>query len=216
MKAFLQSHWKVVLAVNLVLGAFLWFLDSTDYSLRGTISDIVFPPTVFIIAVITLMTVPDIQKKRISKLICLPSLVGAGIHVLIGIIMIVPPFTLALLFSIDEIKSEVRIQQISSPDEKRIAEVYFRPVGAYSGGNGRVYVKVIEKLLPFVERDLLYIRVSHADEDTKNYLKWIDNDTLNISEINENLPIGTVEFEIPYAIAIPMNIVQFLIAIGTN
>lgn len=216
MKTFLQSNWKVVLALNLALGIFLWFLDSTDYSLRGTISDIVFPPFVFIVAIITLMAVPDIQKKRISKLVCLPSLIGAGVHVLFGIMMIIPPFTLALLFSIDEIKNEVQIQQISSPNNAQVADVYFRPVGAYSGGSGRIYVKVTNKLLPFLEREILYLRVSHADENTENYLEWIDDSTLYISEINEKIPVGTVKFEIPYAIAVPLNIVQFLIAIGTN
>ena len=130
--------------------------------------------------------------------------------------MIIPPFTLALLFRIDEIKSEVRIQQISSPDNKQIADVYFRPVGAYSGGNGRIYVKVSNKLLPFLERDILYLRVSRADENTKNYLEWIDNDTLHISEIQENISLGTVEFEIPYAIVVPINIAQFLIMVVTN
>lgn len=216
MRTFLQSHWKAVLAVNLVLGAFLWFLDSTDFSLRGSIPDIVFPPFVFIVAITTMMIVPDTQWKRVSKLFCLPSLIGAGVHVLFGIIMIIPPFTLAFLFGIDEIMSEVRIQQISSPNNKQVAEVYFRPVGAYSGGNGRIYVQVTDKFLPFLEREILYLRVSHADENTENYLKWTDNNTLYISEINEKIPVGTAKFEIPYAVAVPLNIVQFLIAIGTN
>lgn len=216
MKTYLLSYWKVILVVNLLLGVFLWFIDSTDYSLKGTISDFVFPPLVFIIALLTLLAVTDIRKKRSSKLICLPSLIGGGIHILVGILMVLPPFTLALLFGIDEINNEVRIQQVSSPDNSQTAEVYFRPVGAYSGGSGRIYVKVSNKLLPFIERDLLYLRVSHADENTKNYLKWIDNDTLYVPEIKEYISVGTVELETPYAIAVPINIVLFLIMIATH
>jgi hypothetical protein len=216
MKNFLQLHSKTILAINLILGIFLWFLDSTDFSLRGTIPDIIFPPLVFIIATATLVLVSDTQKRRTSRILCLPSLIAGGAHILIGLMMIIPPFTLALFFSIDEIKSEVRIQQISSPNSNETAEVYFRPVGAYSGGSGRIYIRIINNSLSFVERDILYLRVSHADENTKNYLRWIDDDTLYISEIKENISVGNIEFETPYAIAVPINFLRFLFFIFTD
>lgn len=211
MKPFLQSNRKLVLVTNLILGIFLWLLDSSDLSLRGTEWDIVFPPLIFVIALITILTMPNDQSRSISRLAYLPSFLGGGMHVLIGLIMIFPPFTLAFLFGLDEFKNEVQIQQISSPSNTKIAEVYFRPVGAYSGGSGRLYVKVVNKSVPFVERDILYLRVSHADENTENYLKWIDNDTLFISEIAENISVGGIKFETPYAIAVPINIGRFLI-----
>lgn len=68
--------------------------------------------------------------------------------------MFVPPFTLGGLFAFDELAGEKQIQQIESPDGRLTADVYFRGVGAYSGGNGRVDVRIRDRFVPFLERDV--------------------------------------------------------------
>lgn len=208
MKSFLQKQWKFALGINFLLGVALWIGLFTDVSLRGTISDILFPPVVAIIAIGTIQIIPS-EWKRISKIGLSLSYIGGCLFLLIGCIMLIPPFTLGFLFGISEITSEVRIQQIASPDDMRLAEVYFRPVGAYSGGSGRIYVRIRNRFLPFVERDIYYLRVSHADENTKNYVKWNDNNTLYISETNEQLSIGKVKSDLPTLAIVPLLIVGF-------
>lgn len=209
MKIFLQSHWKLVLAINLFLGISLWLGFFTDISLRGTIPDILFPPLVVVFAVATIRVVPT-ERKKLSKLAYIPSYIGGFLFLLMACIMLIPPFTLGFLFGVSEIASEVRIQQIESPNNSRIAEVYFRPVGAYSGGSGRVYIRVTYTYFPFLERDIYYLRVSHADENTRNYLQWIDNDTLYISETDEKIVVGTIKPDMPTLAIVPLMIIQLI------
>jgi hypothetical protein len=204
-----SQKWKVILGVNFALGFLLWFGFFTDYSWAGTIPDILFPPIVAVVGFISLLAARNARsksKRLASRLSCLPSLIGGGLYVVLAIILIFPPFTLGLLFAIDELANERLIQQDVSPDGSKVAEVYFRPVGAYSGGNGRIYVRVKYRLLPFVERDVYYLRISHADENTTNYLSWQGNDTIHISEKQSEIEIGTVKGEIPLVISIPLSL----------
>ena len=92
--------------------------------------------------------------------------------------MLVPPFTLGAFFAASEIAGETEIQRAISSDGTRIAYVYFRGVGAYSGGNGRIFVRVRHQILPLLERDVFYLPRSYADENSTNYLEWRDNNTL--------------------------------------
>lgn len=209
MKVFLQSHWKLVLGINLLLGITLWFGFFTDVSLRGTIPDILFPPLVAIIAMKTLEIIP-LERKSISKLGLSPSFIGGCLFLLMGCFMLIPPFTLGFLFGVSEITSEVRIQRIASPDNIHLAVVYFRPVGAYSGGSGRISVRVTNRFLPFVERDIYYMRVSHANENTQDYLTWKDNNTLYISENNQEVSIGTIQPSLPTLAVVPLMAVGFV------
>jgi hypothetical protein len=82
----------------------------------------------------------------------------------------------------DEILNEKEIQQVASPDGTQVARVTFRGVGAYSGGNGRVSVNVYARFFPILEHEVYYNGSSLASEDESNYVAWLDNRTLLISE----------------------------------
>lgn len=202
MKAFLQSHWKLVLGVNLLLGVVLWIVFLTDVSLRGTIPDILFPPATALFALLTLGALS--AKRKIGIFAYIPSFGGGCLYLFMGLIMIVPPFTLAFLFGADEIANEVRIQKIESPNQINIAEVYFRPVGAYTGGSGKIYIRVTNKYIPFFERDIFSGKTYAANEDTTNYASWIDDNTLYITENDEKINIRESKPEIPTIAVVPL------------
>ena len=114
------------------------------------------------------------------------------------------------MFTVSEITDETLIQQAVSPDGARVASVYFRPVGAYSGGSGRIFVRVSPRLMPFIERDIYYVRVSSADENTTNYLKWVDDHTVYISERKQIVEVGWLQLKMPEVFAIPLNMIRFV------
>lgn len=209
MKAFLQSHWKLVLAVNVVLGGSFWLGFLSDLSLRGTLSDILFPPFIMIFAIITLGALP-IEKRKFGGLAYIPSCGGGCLYLFMGFIMLIPPFTLAFLFGASEIADEVRIQQIAAPNNIDFAEVYFRPVGAYTGGSGRIHVRVVNKYIPFVERDIYTGKTYTADEKTTNYVQWLDDNTLYVSETDNQISIGSIKPELPSLAVVPLMIVGFI------
>ncbi len=205
---------KLLVIVNLILGLFLWFLFLTDYSLVGTIPDILLPPTIGIIARVSL-TVSKANRRRQGPWIILshlPSLLGGGLYVLTVLLMLIPPFTLGAFLAASEITGETEIQRAISPDGTRIAHVYFRGVGADRGGNGRILVRVRHQMLPFLERDIFYLPQSYASEDTKDYIEWQDNNTLYISETKQEISVEAIGAEMPQVIALPYIIFRFLAA----
>jgi hypothetical protein len=102
--------------------------------------------------------------------------------------------------------NEVRIQKIESPNQINIAEVYFRPVGAYTGGSGKIYIRVTNKYVPFFERDVYSGKTYTANEDTTNYISWIDNNTLYVAENDEKISIGEIKPETPTIAVAPLMI----------
>ncbi len=209
----LKPFSKALVVINLILGLFLWFLFFTDYSLAGSIPDILYPPVVLIFAIVSLAIIHIIRTKRQKFLITLlhiPSIIGGGLYILIAFAMLIPPFTLGALFAFSEITGETEIQQVSSPDGRRSAYVYFRAVGAYSGGNGRIYVRVRHYMMPFLERDIFYLGKSYASEDSTTYLEWRDNNTIYIPEIKREVSVGEIRTEIPQIVAIPISIFRSL------
>lgn len=192
-----DRRWKTVAAINSVLGGMLWFGYLTDYSWSSTLLDLLFPPLVGLVSFIS-VSVLDAQQESTDRsngatdcLPYLPSLIGGCVFPLLLVIaVIIPPFTLGLLFKIDEMSNEVLIQRERSPDNQRVAEVYFRPVGAYASGNGRVFVRVKSRWFPVVERDVYRLNSSHFDEHMSDYLHWVDNRTLFISETDQTLKVA--------------------------
>lgn len=207
---------KALVAINVIVGSFLWFLFSTDYSLTGTIPDILYPPIAGIIAVLSLAIIKTSNRwqRLLITVVHLPSIIGGGLYILIVLVMLIPPFTLATIFTVSEIADETQIQRATSPDGTRAAYVYFRGVGAYSGGNGRMFVRVRHQMLPFLERDIFYLSRSYASEDSTNYLEWQDNNTIYIPEIKREISVGVIRAEIPQVIALPYGIIRFLSAMA--
>ena len=203
---------KLLVGINLILGLCLWFFYFTDCSLAGTVADILFPP---IVAGVALVSSASVKRRRLFPRVLvtlahLPSIIGGGLYVLVGIMLFIPPFTLGAMFTVSEITDETLIQQAVSPDGARVASVYFRPVGAYSGGSGRIFVRVSPRLMPFIERDIYYVRVSSADENTTNYLKWVDDHTVYISERKQIVEVGWLQLKMPEVFAIPLNMIRFV------
>ncbi len=212
MKIKITLTWKSLVALNLLAGLFLWFLYATDFSLNGTIPDLLFPVLVLIFAFVSLFitfkkTIP--WWRILVFLAHLPSILGGGLFFLTTCLLFVPPFTLGTMFQVSEIAGETLIQRATSPDGSRAALVYFRPVGAYTSGSGRVFIRVRRTLIPFLERDIYYVSSSHAHKYTSDYLQWQDNDTIYIPETDEEIPVGIIKPEIPEVIIIPYGIFRF-------
>ena len=208
-----RRKWNVVIGVNFALGLLLWFGYFTDYSVVGTWPDLLLPPVVGLVGLFSWRSAKNVSSeamRRIHKLSSLPSIIGGCLPVLLAVIMLIPPFTLGFLFALEEIKGETRIHRVVSPDGWRLAEAYFRPVGAYSGGNGRIQVRVRYSLFPLVERDVYHLRRSYASKKTKHYLYWVDSDTLYISEKEQQLELGRLGFELPSFLAFPLRLIRVL------
>lgn len=212
----------MVIALNLFAGLILWFGYCTDYSWAGSMPDYIYPPAVAFVALVSLRRKDkgaNRRSRRRYRLACMPSLIGGGMAIVLMVIMFVPPLLLASLFTISEIAGETLIQSAVSPDGTRVANVYFRPVGAYSGGNGHVFIRVRYRWLPIVERDIYYVRMSSAHEYTHDYLQWKDANTLHISRdwmkgTSADVTVGTIRFETPEVIALPIRIMRSLSNFG--
>ncbi len=210
-----------LLSLNVFAGLVLWFGYSTDLSWTGTIPDLLFPPIVGVVALATLMIQKDVDPhlRWTYRFACLPSLLGGSLAVAIAIVMFVPPFTLGGMFMADEIANERLIQNIASPDGGRIASVYFRGVGAYGSGSGRIFIRVRSRSLPILERDIYSVYPSYAYEDTQNYLRWRDRDTLEIinepggprsEPIERRLRVGAIRFPPPSIVMTWVNLISYV------
>jgi hypothetical protein len=211
--ALAAGGWRVILGINLVLGILLLFFSFTDYSLAGTIPDIVFPPVVFVTGCVALVAACRATTKRWrtwAKLSALLSITGGALYVIMTCLLFAFSI-LGAMFAMSEIADEQRIQAAVSPDGSRVAEVYFRGVGAYSGGNGRISVRVKHRLFPFVERDIYFLaQTIEANHDTRDYLSWQDNDTLYIPETKETVKVGLVKAQVPGVFVWPFALFQFI------
>jgi hypothetical protein len=207
-----NSRWKALIAINLVLGFLLWAIYLTDYSLAGNVADIVFPVGVCGAGLVSL-GFSGIAPTRVSRLVtgltCLPSIIGGGLAIIVGVLLFIPPFTLGGMFLVLETATEQLVQEVESPDRSRVAQVYFRAVGAYSAGEGRVFVRVRYSQFPLVERDVYYVSPSYSDGT--DYVSWLDNDTLYIREVDETVTLGIVRPTIPAVIGIPIKLIQLVL-----
>ena len=204
---------KVIVGLNVVLGLILWFGYFTDFSWAGLLPDLLFPPMVGLVALVSFARLKAISNKNgrnTVRLFSIFSIAGGCLPGCLIAILILPPFTLGFLFMTDEMRNEVLIQRVNSPNETRIAEVYFRGVGAYDAGNGRIYVRVKTRWLPIVEREIYQLDRSYADQTTSNYLQWIDNNTLFLSEEGKEIKVGIVNFELPMPLLMLIFVIRSL------
>ncbi len=208
-----RSKNSILLVVNIILGLILWFGLCSDYSWDNVWVNVIFPPIVGIIGLVSFRRNKENltkNQKRVQTALCLPSMIGGIPYLLLMVVAVVPPFLLATLFWFDEQTSGTMIQEIKSPNGMKTAEVYFLPVGAYSGGNGRIEVHLKYKGLPFIKRDVYFARVTYVDENTHDYLSWIDDTTLYIPEKDREVKINPIEWEVPSMISVPIVLVLSL------
>ena len=192
--------WAVLAFLSAGLGLLLWGLHFTNWSLRGTIPDLIFPCIVGILGFASLITtwrMPSRSMRYAVRILSLPAVVGATLYALFIFILFIPPFTLGGLFWISEIAGETQIQQVASPDGAWIAEVHFQAVGAYTRGNGHILITARPSWLPVLEQDIYYLSLSYANEDTTDYVTWVDDNTLYVSETDEEVPVGELRWGFP-------------------
>lgn len=194
------SGWHGLGLANLLLAVVLWIGAFTNYSLANNGADLLFAPAVALVAMLTLLLIaargPAGAARRFTTALCLPGLVS-GLFPVVVTIVTSPFFLLGFLFAFAEMQDESLIQRAVSPDGRHVAEVYFRPVGAYAGGNGRIFVRVKNRLVPWVEKDVYYLGRSHAGPETNDYVAWLADRTLFVSEAQQEVKTSPVRFRLP-------------------
>ena len=193
-----RRGWRSLALLNLAAGLILWVGLVTDLSWRGSLADVCYPFALLVLARFSLFhrtgASSDRRGRRWLLLACLPSLAGGGVVIAASVTRYIG--ILPALFQYSEWADERLIQSAPSPDGLRSADVYFRPVGAYAGGNGRVFVRLHYRWMPLIERDLLAIHGSNIDEKPQKYLEWRGNDTLFILSDDPagRIIVGTLNF----------------------
>jgi len=201
----------VLICINLTLGAILWFGFLTDYSFTGVYLDLTFPPIVGLIGFVSFRLAARTcgrLLKWLQRLSAIPSLCGGCLPTVLAAILIIPPFMGILLYAVDDITGETRIQQEISPDGVRTVGVYFRRSRVFSEPFGRAYVRVQDRRFPLIERDIYYDGSSAADEYPSDYLYWLDNETLYIIDAKSELKVGVIDSEIPTFISLPLTVIN--------
>lgn len=201
----IPSHkWKVVLAINLLLGLLLFFGLFTDYSWAGALPDMLYPPIVALVAIFSLRLLkraaPTRAKGIAGRLLCLPSIFTGCIYpAILGCVIVTIPYILVIIISTaGEAINETRLQRTISPDGFQVAEVYFRGSGAYPDAEGQIIVRVKPRWLPVIERDVYTLYRSSADNDTWEHVSWVDNHTLFFVDTNELIKINRIKLSTPW------------------
>ncbi len=201
--------------LNLALGAGMWFLFLTDFSLVGTLPDVLLPFGVLGVALVARARHRG-DAWRAGRRLLWPSLVGGGCYGGCLLLMLVPPFTLAAMFALAEYSDEQEVERTTSPDGWREAVVRFRPVGAYAGGNGRTFVSVRSWWLPGLERDVYVDSRTYAfhfdgTSEAERYVTWVDDDTIRVHELERaatTVDLGLCGGELPIFLGIPWALVR--------
>jgi hypothetical protein len=198
---------------NFILGLVLWFGFCSDYSWDHAAANVLFPPVVGLVGLASLFQLRKLsirQQKRVHSLLCWPSVLGGLPYLLLMIVLLVPPLVYGPILWIQQQSTAIRIQQVVSPDGSQIAEAYYLPVGPLPELNGGIEVHLKYKWLPFVKRDVFVLRQTNADENTHDYLSWVDHETLYIKESDEELKLDWIEWEVPPFIDVSIELVRLL------
>jgi hypothetical protein len=137
--------------ISFILGLILWFGYCSDYSLYGNILDLIFPIIVGVIGFKAFKIIKAdkecTKKQYVARILLVyPALFEGGIYIVLLILFILlslfVPFIIIMGFgfAVSEIAQEELVQSEISPSGFTIADAYFRPVGAYASGNGRILV----------------------------------------------------------------------------
>jgi hypothetical protein len=167
-------------------GFFMLLLYASNLSFTGLWADYLLPPVLglcgLILTIFRLVKLRSLKDQSLALIGGAPPIIMGCLPLVLTMVMLLPPFTLAVFIMADEILNEKEIQRVASPNGTQVARVTFRGVGAYSGGNGRVSVNVYARFFPILENEVYYNGSSLASEDESNYVTWLDNQTLLISE----------------------------------
>lgn len=219
---------RLLMALNLLLGVPLWLLLSSDLTLANNLANYLLPPLIAVFGLISLRNLrrsrqpTDFPRSRLAPILsCLPSITGGVPSILLAIIAILPPVVFVVMlggmFAVSENLNKTVIQEAPSPDGWKTAEVWFYPVGAYTGGSGRIAVKLRYRYVPLLRREVYNLSNSYeADGESQEYLTWLDNDTIQLAEEEEPLAVGQVDWHLPWFIAVPVEFGSMLPKIATE
>jgi hypothetical protein len=207
-----SRKWRLYSGLALSAGILLWFFFLTDYTLAGTLTDVIFPIVALILGLVGFRTARGATTtlcRRLTRLASIPAILGGLLYIATGVLFVaVSP--MAAMFTVFEVADEAMIQRAPSPDGSRVAEVYFRGVGSYTGGNGRIFVRVKYTWFPVVERDVYAAKTYEAGRDTTDYLSWTGHDTLYIREADEVISLGAIKGKVPDVVAVPVRMFEFM------
>lgn len=177
---------RVLGAIPLLTLGFWTFLVATDYSLRGTLVDYLVSPFALAVGVIYLRKknspfrheylrgLDHIARRTLVVTGCLPVCLS------VWALTTLPVSYMA--FWADAILNETRIQSIASPDRQQYVDVYYRDVVPHPGAVGEIDIRLRNKWVPFLERDI-YSGVAYDEKiktQQKNYVKWVGGGLLLI------------------------------------
>jgi hypothetical protein len=204
--------WRLYIWLALLAGILLWFFYLSDYTLAGTLTDIIYPVVTLVLGFVGLRAAgeaPTRRGMRLARIACSPAVLGGLLYIAVGVLFVVLS-PLAVMFAASEVADEALIQSAPSPDGSRVAEVYFRSVGSYTGGNGRIFVRVKYAWFPLVERDVYGATTYEAGHNTTYYLSWAGNDTLYIPEFDQTISLGVIRGKVPDVVAAPVRLFGLL------
>ncbi len=199
---------KFLLSVNLLLGGILWFGFLTDYAWANTFLNVAYPFMVGLLAFVTLVRYRPYSFWPSHLLCLLPSAIGSACHVLAVLIFVL--LALPAMFWLSEVGASFSLQEVRSPGGGKTVIAQFYPVGAYARGNGHVEVFLNYDGLPFVRRHIYSVPVSYADAETRDYLRWEDDETVYVTETGETITPGWVATRKPFFVLFILRLVNLL------
>jgi hypothetical protein len=199
--------WGALLVFHLALGAGVWWLHLTDWSLAGTTADLLLWPALLLLgaAYRFLIDEPPAWRRRL-RWAAWGWIAGALLPVVVSLLLFVPPLTLGGLFAAGELMAEVKLQELPSPDGRWTAVARFRPAGAHASGEGRVLIAVRPGAFPFLERDVHVQSRSHEGASLRERLRWCDGGTLELLETGDEIELRGDLFELPWFLELPLGL----------
>lgn len=170
----LGVKWKIILAVNLILGLFLCFILLTTNSFVYEVANFFYGTATACIALVSLLVI-YIKKKCsrwwmevICALICLPSLLLGGIC------------TAILPFALIDPSVDTVVQRLRSPDGKHLAVVnhHYNPSNACTHPSGNTALYVRNRFLPCFQRYAYNFEDDSLAPPKREFVRWKDNETL--------------------------------------
>ena len=208
---------RILTVVNMMLAILLIFFHFTDYSLAGSVPDMIFP----LLAGLVALGSWSIMRFGVAAPRTFLNTVSFWISIILGIFpyilltIFAPIMLLGYMFIAQNNADDRVVQRVLSPNQKIVAEVTYHPVGAYTSGWGAYRITLSSTTIPFVERDI-YRTSSNYRGTESTFVEWVDNDTLYIPENDEIVEIGFAKFSISNLLILPLLPVFLFISFVVN
>jgi hypothetical protein len=203
--------------VTSVVGLLLWVDYFSAYSFKWLVLEVVFPFIVLLLGITLYKKSKKIaregKEKQIITFVSISSIVGGLLgsvtYALTLFIMLIPPFSPGGMFLLSELSQDRIIYSAVSPNGMQVANVHFRPTGAYSSGNGHVLVSLSPRFLPFIEKQIYDLDRVLAPENEFT-ITWQDTNTVYLGGENKTIQTNTSDVEMPLFVAVPVRIINLI------